>query len=87
MVVLYTVWEGQCNEALLDVTAVGRMGWKLPASLIIYALAKQRHLLRWLAPDNFWTRQENKVGDYDVVHQLRPKNRETHLTYGQTFLV
>ena len=49
LVILYAVWEGQCKEALVGVTAVGRMGWKLAASLFIYALAKQNPQLRWLA--------------------------------------
>ena len=49
LVILYAVWEGQCKEALVGVTAVGRMGWKLAASLFIYPLAKQNPQLRWLA--------------------------------------
>ena len=49
LVILYAVWEGQCKEALVGVTAVGRIRWKLAASLFIYALAKQNPQLRWLA--------------------------------------
>lgn len=39
----------QCKKALVGVRAVRRMGWKLAASLFIYALAKQNRQLRWLA--------------------------------------
>lgn len=71
LVVLYAVWDGQCKEALVGVTAVGRMGWKLAASLFIYALAKQNpSYVGWLAADNFCTRQDKKrqcfFGDFHV---------------------
>lgn len=79
LVVLYAVWEGQCKEALVGVTAVGRMGWKLAASLsFTYSRNKTASYAGWLVPDNFCTRQDKKDNvsletTMYVVHQLHPK--------------